>query len=56
MASTPAMNVVATAPIPGVRMPSLPVAGLISVFTVGDMRGSFYYANGSVSKTATPVP
>src|SRR5690606_32769340 len=27
MLSTPAMNVVATAPSPGVRMPSLPVAG-----------------------------
>src|SRR4051794_40049626 len=31
MASTPAMNVVATAPIPGVRMPSLPVAGRMSI-------------------------
>ena len=30
IASTPAMKVVATAPIPGVRMPSLPVAGRIS--------------------------
>src|SRR2546423_13393428 len=29
MLSTPAMNVVATAPSPGVRMPSLPVAGRI---------------------------
>ena len=27
MLSTPAMNVVATAPSPGVRMPSLPLAG-----------------------------
>jgi len=25
-------------------MPSLPLAGLISVFTVGDMEGSFYRA------------
>src|SRR4051812_15189654 len=30
IASTPAMNVVATAPIPGMRMPSLPLAGLTS--------------------------
>src|SRR5262245_18899718 len=30
MDSTPAMKVVATAPIPGVRMPSLPVAGRMS--------------------------
>src|SRR5438552_3439673 len=30
MASTPAMNVVATAPIPGSRMPSFPRAGAIS--------------------------
>src|ERR1043165_3233157 len=29
MLSTPAMNVVATAPSPGVRMPSLPPAGRI---------------------------
>ncbi len=33
MASTPAMKVVATAPMPGIMMPSLPLAGLIS--TVG---------------------
>jgi hypothetical protein len=33
MASTPAINVVATAPIPGIRMPSLPSAG--SIFGVG---------------------
>ena len=31
IASTPAMKVVATAPIPGVRMPSLPVAGRMSI-------------------------
>src|SRR3954454_9331154 len=30
MASTPAMKVVATAPMPGRRIPSLPVAGRIS--------------------------
>ena len=30
IACTPAMNVVATAPIPGSRMPSLPLAGLTS--------------------------
>ncbi len=30
MLSTPAMNVVATAPRPGVRMPSRPVAGLMA--------------------------
>ena len=30
-ASTPAMNVVATAPIPGKRMPSRPWAGLIAL-------------------------
>ena len=29
-ASTPAINVVATAPIPGIMMPSLPVAGVMS--------------------------
>ncbi len=28
-ASTPAMRVVATAPIPGIMMPSFPVAGLM---------------------------
>src|SRR5882724_986249 len=32
IASTPAMNVVATAPIPGSKIPSLPVAGRMSVF------------------------
>jgi hypothetical protein len=31
MLSTPAMNVVATAPSPGVRMPSRPVAGAIDL-------------------------
>ena len=31
IASTPAMNVVATAPMPGIRMPSLPVAGRMSM-------------------------
>ena len=31
IASTPAMNVVATAPMPGSRTPSLPLAGRISV-------------------------
>ncbi len=31
MASTPAMKVVATAPIPGTRTPSLPVAGRMSI-------------------------
>jgi hypothetical protein len=45
MASTPAMNVVATAPIPGVRIPSFPLAGRISMGFpagfVGDMSGSF---------------
>ena len=30
MASTPEMNVVPTAPIPGSRMPSLPVGGVMS--------------------------
>jgi len=33
MLSTPAMNVVATAPSPGVRMPSRPVAGAIDLGT-----------------------
>ncbi len=37
-ASTPEMNVVATAPIPGVRTPSLPVAGLTE--DESDMRGA----------------
>ena len=37
IASTPAMKVVATAPMPGVRMPSLPVAGWMSGFAVGDI-------------------
>ena len=32
IASTPAMKVVATAPIPGSKIPSFPVAGRISVF------------------------
>jgi hypothetical protein len=31
MASTPAMKVVETAPIPGVSTPSLPVGGLMSM-------------------------
>ncbi len=30
MASTPAMKVVATAPIPGIMIPNFPLAGLIS--------------------------
>ena len=34
MLSTPAMNVVATAPSPGVRMPSRPVAGAIDLGTL----------------------
>ena len=31
MASTPATNVVATAPMPGIMIPSLPLAGWISL-------------------------
>jgi hypothetical protein len=34
MASTPAINVVETAPIPGIKMPSLPSAGAIWTLSV----------------------
>jgi hypothetical protein len=34
MASTPAMKVVDTAPIPGIKTPSLPSAGAIRTFSV----------------------
>ena len=33
-ASTPAMNVVETAPMPGIKMPSLPSAGAIRTFSL----------------------
>jgi hypothetical protein len=36
MASTPAMNVVVTAPIPGISTPSLPFAGAIFGASLSD--------------------
>src|SRR5438046_1890884 len=49
MASTPAMKVVATAPIPGQRIPSLPEAGRMSTGTEGDFGGDFVADMGAPS-------
>ena len=46
MASTPAMNVVLTAPMPGIKIPSLPSAGAILVFPVVDNYDSPWVARG----------
>jgi hypothetical protein len=35
-ASTPAMNVVLTAPMPGIKIPNFPSAGAIVVFSLVD--------------------
>jgi hypothetical protein len=42
MASSPAMNVVVTAPIPGTRIPSFPSAGAIRTLSeLGKMQSPF---------------